>query len=230
MKRVGILLATALFAMSAGAFAQSSWQTTGNTDNNGVLGTKSGSNHPIKIVTNGIPRMYVANGGSDEHSGYIGINTTTPKQRLHIVNGNILVTRTSAKDTDAPGSTNGSILFGDQSTTMHPYGRWGIEYLNQDGATIENAECALALWRPGHWGTTGGIVRASDAVFRNNHRAIRRQRRERRHPHGDSRLIQQQRFWRLRQQPEQCFSAVSCTTFGAYHALFLLCSLEVPFV
>ena len=72
MKRVSILLVTALFALSTGAFAQSSWQTTGNTDNNGVLGTKSGSNYPIKLVTNGIPRMYIANGGSNEHSGYIG--------------------------------------------------------------------------------------------------------------------------------------------------------------
>ncbi len=134
MKRVRILLATALFALSAGAFAQSSWQTTGNANTDGILGTKSGYNHPIKIVTNGIPRMYVANGGADEHSGYIGINTTTPKQRLHIVNGNILVTRTSAKDIDAPGSTNGSILFGDAASTAYPYGRWGIEYLNQDGA------------------------------------------------------------------------------------------------
>lgn len=42
----------------------------------------------------------------------------------------------------------------------------------KNGATIENAVCALALWRPGHWGATGGIVRASDAVFRNNHRSV----------------------------------------------------------
>ncbi len=150
MKRVGILLATALFALSAGAFAQSSWQTTGNTNTDGILGTKSGYNHPIKIVTNGIPRMYIANGGADEHSGYIGINTTTPRQRLHIVNGNILVTRTSAKDIDAPGSTNGSILFGDQSTTTHPYGRWGIEYLNQDGAQ------GLNFWKT--WDENGGVL------------------------------------------------------------------------
>lgn len=42
----------------------------------------------------------------------------------------------------------------------------------KNGATIENAVCALALWRPGYWGTTGGIVHATDAVFRNNHRSV----------------------------------------------------------
>lgn len=40
------------------------------------------------------------------------------------------------------------------------------------GATIENAVCALALWRPDHWSTTGGIVHAEDAVFRNNQRSV----------------------------------------------------------
>ncbi len=42
----------------------------------------------------------------------------------------------------------------------------------KNGATIENAVCALALWRPGHWGATGGIVKAADAVFRNNQRSV----------------------------------------------------------
>lgn len=41
-----------------------------------------------------------------------------------------------------------------------------------NGATIENAVCALALWRPDHWSTTGGIVHAEDAVFRNNQRSV----------------------------------------------------------
>lgn len=41
-----------------------------------------------------------------------------------------------------------------------------------NGATIENAVCALALWRPNYWSTTGGIVHAEDAVFRNNQRSV----------------------------------------------------------
>lgn len=65
--------------------------------------------------------------------GEVGVNTTVPKQFLHVVGGNMLITRTSGKDLDG-GSTNGAILFGDVSTELHPFGRWGIEYLNQDGA------------------------------------------------------------------------------------------------
>lgn len=42
----------------------------------------------------------------------------------------------------------------------------------KNGATIENAVCALELWRPDHWSTTGGIVHAEDAVFRNNQRSV----------------------------------------------------------
>ena len=42
----------------------------------------------------------------------------------------------------------------------------------RNGATIENAICALELWRPGYWSTTGGIVYAEDAVFRNNQRSV----------------------------------------------------------
>ena len=41
-----------------------------------------------------------------------------------------------------------------------------------NGATIENAVSALALWRPNYWSTTGGIVHAEDAVFRNNQRSV----------------------------------------------------------
>lgn len=52
-------------------------------------------------------------------------------------------------------------------------GRYAQGYVElRNGATIENAVCALALWRPDHWGTTGGIVHAEDAVFRNNHRSV----------------------------------------------------------
>ncbi|MBR1514881.1 MAG: hypothetical protein IJ622_11425 [Bacteroidales bacterium] len=42
----------------------------------------------------------------------------------------------------------------------------------RNGATIENAICALELWKPGHWNTTGGIVYAEDAVFRNNQKSV----------------------------------------------------------
>jgi len=60
--------------------------------------------------------------------------------------------------------------------TTHQYavnGSYGQGYVElKNGATIENAVCALNLWRPDYWSYTGGIVHATDAVFRNNHRSV----------------------------------------------------------
>ncbi len=79
-----------------------------------------------KIVngTSGAGGIFVSSNGN------VGVNTDLPKQMLHVVDGNVLITKLSTRP---PGSTNGSLLFGDEATTTHPYGRWGIEYLDQDG-------------------------------------------------------------------------------------------------
>ena len=42
-------------------------------------------------------------------NGNIGVNTQTPHQMFHVVDGNILLSHSSTR---APGSYNGSILFG----------------------------------------------------------------------------------------------------------------------
>ena len=39
-------------------------------------------------------------------------------------------------------------------------------------AIIENAVSAVELWEPGEYSTTGGIVQATDAIFRNNAKSI----------------------------------------------------------
>jgi len=72
--------------------------------------------------------------------GNIGIGTNLPNQKLHVVDGNILISKTSSYK--APGSTNGSILFGaDINSNTIPV--WGIEYLNsnEDGY-------GLNFWKP----------------------------------------------------------------------------------
>ncbi len=38
----------------------------------------------------------------------------------------------------------------------------------KNGATIENAICAVDLWKPDNYNLTGGIIHANDAIFRNN--------------------------------------------------------------
>ena len=42
----------------------------------------------------------------------------------------------------------------------------------QNGATIENALNAVALWKPGDYSKSGGIIVATDAVFKNNKRSV----------------------------------------------------------
>ena len=42
----------------------------------------------------------------------------------------------------------------------------------KNGATIENALCAVELWHPGDYSTTGGIIRADSAFFHNNAKAV----------------------------------------------------------
>ncbi len=66
-------------------------------------------------------------------------------------------------------------VWGNSSThqflTNGSYGQGYLEMKN--GATIENAKCAVELWRPNYWNTTGGIIHASDATFRNNATSVR---------------------------------------------------------
>lgn len=44
--------------------------------------------------------------------------------------------------------------------------------LTLNNATIENAIIAIDLWKPDDWSSTGGIVYATDAVFRNNTKSV----------------------------------------------------------
>jgi len=83
-----------------------------------------------------LPGVQIPGGGPSQLSlylnsakyEYVGIGTETPKQKLHIVNGNILLSR---PPTDNPCSLNGSILFGDFPSNDWPNGEWGIEYYNE---------------------------------------------------------------------------------------------------
>jgi C1A family cysteine protease len=66
-------------------------------------------------------------------------------------------------------------VWGDSHTHQHEvnggYLQGYIELKN--GAIIENAKCAVELWQPGDYSTTGGIIHATDATFRNNAKAVR---------------------------------------------------------
>ncbi|MCK9220874.1 MAG: hypothetical protein M0P47_12620 [Bacteroidales bacterium] len=86
----------------------------------------------------------------------VGIGTNSPLQKLHVVDGNILLSR---RPTENQVSLNGSILFGEQPTLAWPNGEWGIEYFN-DGlnfwkvasATNSGANYCLFLKNDGNVG------------------------------------------------------------------------------
>ena len=65
---------------------------------------------------------------------------------------------------------SGIEVWGNNAADQYPdeNGHYAQGYVElKNGAVIENAECALELWRPNHWSTTGGIVHANNATFRN---------------------------------------------------------------
>jgi hypothetical protein len=72
-----------------------------------------------------------------------------PKQKLHIVDGNILISKTSSK---APLTENGTIFFGADITNDFPSGSWGIEYVSSDDP--DYGGYGLNFWRP--WSPGGG--------------------------------------------------------------------------
>ena len=65
-------------------------------------------------------------------------------------------------------------VWGNSSTHQHDInGSFGQGYIElKNGAVIENAKCAVELWHPGIYSTTGGIIHATDATFRNNAKAV----------------------------------------------------------
>lgn len=79
-----------------------------------------------------------------------GIGTRDPQSKLHVVDGNIMISRSSS---DAPGSRNGSILFGKVVDQTCPLGEWGIEY-QDDQTTYING--GLNFWKVYNEANPGG--------------------------------------------------------------------------
>jgi hypothetical protein len=98
---------------------------------------------------------------------------------------------TDSKIIVEPGSkliVNGGLITSGCSAPWQGIEVWGNKYAHQfpgsngsyyqgylelkNGATIENAVTAVELWKPNDWTTTGGIVVANGAIFRNNARSV----------------------------------------------------------
>lgn len=120
------------------------WYTNGNSisaTSTSFLGTTN--SYPLRFRTNNTDRMFIS------ESGNVGIGTSIPQQMLHIVGGNILISKTSTSR--APGSTNGSLFFGSIINPTNQFGEWGIEYLSED-----ELEHGLNFWKPASASGGGG--------------------------------------------------------------------------
>lgn len=123
------------------------WDREGNTlslISGNMLGSVNA--YPVRICTNNLDRIYI------DASGKVGINTSSPLQKLHVIDGNILISRSQqSKGSSEYGSTNGSLYFGDVVSANQPYGKWGIEYVSSatDGF-------GLNFWKPAVSGQTFG--------------------------------------------------------------------------
>ncbi|MCR5036611.1 MAG: hypothetical protein K6A73_04735, partial [Bacteroidales bacterium] len=116
--------------------------------------------------------IYVENGTTltIRNTIYMGAST-----RIIIKPGGRLILGYNAKLTGlCDNMWQGIEVWGDSNADQQlHHGTYYQGYLEmKNGATIENAVCAVELWHPNYWGTTGGIIHATDAIFRNNAKAV----------------------------------------------------------
>ena len=114
----------------------SNWRTDGNdltqAGSDPFIGSTSA--HPLRLKSNDTLRMFI------DTTGNVGIGTDKPFQMLHVVGGNIMLSKSADR---APGSTNGSLYFGGDVTTSNQHGNYGIEYVDND-----NEGYGLNFWKP----------------------------------------------------------------------------------
>jgi len=95
---------------NASIFNDNDWLETGSP-----IGKEGGPPPPIEQKSLHLNSRYLN----------VGIGTPDPVSKLHVMDGNILISRSRPEE---PGSVNGSILFGDVISDLFPLGEWGIEY------------------------------------------------------------------------------------------------------
>lgn len=131
----------------------------------------------LRIPTTTISGIAVSDGFIIDTNAVVTV-TGTVKSRVNakvvVPEGTKLVLNGGRMTSDGNIMWQGIEVWGNSSESQYHFQdgfRQGYLEL-KNGAVVENAVCAIELWHPGHWNTTGGIVYANDAVFRNNAKTV----------------------------------------------------------
>lgn len=152
---------------------------TGYADPNDLISTSIINNDTISNNTswNGVNLIVNGNIVVDTNA-VLNITSSTLKfvdidNRIIVKRGGKLIIDGSILTDMCENMWQGIEVWGDGFTHQQSvYGNYLQGYLElKNGTTIENAVCAVKLWNPNNNGT-GGIIRATDAVFRNNTKAV----------------------------------------------------------
>lgn len=118
----------------------------------GKIRVGSSSNY-LQIANNGTYQELV----SSHHmilspgTGWVGVNTTTPDEALHVHNGSMKLTGTDP----VHGAPN---IFWGGTPSVAPNGEWALEY-----STSDPAKKGMNFWRP--FGATGGVGAGNYFLF-----------------------------------------------------------------
>ncbi|MCF8303276.1 MAG: T9SS type A sorting domain-containing protein [Bacteroidales bacterium] len=104
-----------------------------------------------------------------------GLVNVPKDSKIIVKQGGMLIIDGGTLKNGCGQSWQGIQVWGERTAHQYPdangdYQQGYLKLIN--GATIENALIAVDLWKPGDWSSTGGIVHATDAIFRNNAKSI----------------------------------------------------------
>ena len=140
-KYIIVLMATVFMTLNLQA---QYWRTDGNNigTKTAIFGTKDAGGRNI-LISQGNVKV-----GMITKEGNFGFGPDEPKQKIHVMDGNILISASqncrNEKGEKAPGSINGSLLFGSIIEGQNIFGKWGIEYETDEKEGIYG----LNFWQP----------------------------------------------------------------------------------
>ncbi|MBI1838590.1 MAG: T9SS type A sorting domain-containing protein, partial [Flavobacteriia bacterium] len=152
----------------ASTYGRGMWKTKVNftleTNENLLISSNTTWTNPMNINTN----IVVTNGAILDI-----LNTTLfldSERKIIIEPGSKLITNNSTLTNTCNAFWSGIEVYGNYLLAQNSTNQGYVKILNN--SVIENASEAVNIWKPGNWATTGGILIASNSLFKNNKRSV----------------------------------------------------------